>query len=416
MEIKRDKYLNDLIKRKDNGLIKVITGLRRSGKSYLLFELFYNHLLQQGINKENIITVSLDDDRYEDLLDYKELGKYIRERINEENQFYVFLDEVQLCNNFEKVLNGLNRQKNLDIYVTGSNSKFLSKDIITEFRGRGDDVHLLPLSFSEYMSVYDGDVYNGWAEYSTYGGLPLVISLNDDEQKMKYLSSLFEETYIKDIIDRYGLRKSQELEDILNILASAIGSLTNPSRIQKTFASKLNSDISIPTIIEYIDHMKESYLISQAQRYDVKGRKYIDSPYKYYFEDIGLRNARLNFRQVEETHIMENVIYNELRYRGFSVDVGIIPVSITSNGKQNKTTYEIDFVANKGNKRYYLQSALALNDEEKDRQEKRPLRAVGDSFKKIVVTKDIIKPKIDEDGLSTISLFDFLLNENSLDI
>ena len=417
MKLKREKYLNDLILRMNNGLIKVITGIRRCGKSYLLFELFYEYLLSQGIDDDHIIRIALDDDEYEDLLDYHELGKYIRNRINSQDTFYVFLDEVQLCENFEKVLNGLNRRKNLDIYVTGSNSKFLSTDIITEFRGRGDEIHIMPLTFSEFMEAFDGDEYRGWAEYAIYGGLPLTLTMQDDEQKMRYLSNLFEETYLKDIIERNHIRKTQELEDTINILASSIGSLTNPNKIKDTFASKLNSTISLPTIKDYIDDLEEAFIISKAQRYNVKGRKYIDSPYKYYFEDIGLRNARLGFRQPEENHIMENVIYNELRYRGYSVDVGVIETrKRNKKGDRVFANYEIDFVANRGTNRYYIQSAFAIPDADKEKQEKNSLLEIGDSFKKIVIVKDVIKVQRDMDGIVKMSLYDFLLDKNSLDL
>jgi len=416
MKLRREKYLNDLILRMNNGLIKVVTGIRRCGKSFLLFELFYEYLLTQGIDDNHIIKIALDDDENENLLDYHELGNYIRSRINTEEQFFVFLDEVQLCDNFEKVLNGLNRRKNLDIYVTGSNSKFLSTDIITEFRGRGDEIHIMPLTFREFMEAYDGDEYRGWAEYSVYGGMPLTLTMRDDEQKMRYLSALFEETYLKDIIERNHIKRTQELEDTINILASAIGSLTNPNRIKDTFSSKMNSGISLPTIKNYIDSFEEAYIISKAQRYNVKGRKYIDSPYKYYFEDIGLRNARLGFRQPEENHIMENVIYNELRYRGYSVDVGVVETRKRDDaGNRISVNYEIDFVANKGTQRYYIQSAFAIPDMDKERQEKQSLLEVGDSFKKIVIVKDVIKVQRDVKGIVTMSLFDFLLDENSLD-
>jgi hypothetical protein len=343
--------------------------------------------------------------------------EYIKGHITDEGDYYIFLDEVQLLKDFEEVLNSLLHIKNADIYVTGSNSKFLSKDIITEFRGRGDEIHVYPVSFREYMGVFDGDKYEGWSSYVNYGGLPLTITMATDEQRMEYLTRLFEETYIKDIIERNHIEKVQEINDLINVLASGIGSLTNASKIEATFKTVYKSDISLNTIRAYIEHLKDAFIISEANRYDVKGRKYIGTPLKYYFEDVGLRNARLGFRQVEETHLMENVIYNELRVRGFKVDVGVVVKrNRTKDGVQEKKQLEIDFVANMGSKRYYIQSAFSLPDDEKRVQEKASLINVNDSFKKIIIVKDIIKPWHDDDGILTMSIYDFLLNEHSLDI
>ena len=410
-------YLQRIVDRMHNGMIKVITGIRRSGKSYLLFTIFKNYLISQNVPEDHIIAIELDmleNKRYRDpyvILDY------IKSRITDEKDYYIFLDEVQLLEEFEEVLNSLLHIKNADIYVTGSNSKFLSKDIITEFRGRGDEIHVFPVSFKEYMDVFDGDKYEGWSSYVNFGGLPLTITMNTDEQRMEYLTGLFEETYIKDIIERNHIEKIQEINDLINILASGIGSLTNASKIEATFKSVIQSDISLNTIRSYIEYLKDAFIVSEANRYDVKGRKYIGTPLKYYFEDVGLRNARLGFRQTEETHIMENIIYNELRVRGFHVDVGVVMKrNRTKEGVQEKKQLEIDFVANKGSKRYYIQSAFSLPDDEKRMQEKASLINVGDSFKKIIIVKDIIKPWNDDDGILTMSIFDFLLNENSLDL
>ena len=400
-----------------NGMIKVITGIRRSGKSYLLLTLFRKHLRSAGIQDDHILIMEFDrleNRRYRDpyvLLDY------LKRQITDEGDYYILFDEVQMLQDFEEVLNSLLRESNLDIYVTGSNSKFLSKDVITEFRGRGDEVHIFPLSFQEFMQVYDGDVYNGWAEYMMYGGLPLTVTLKTDEQKIQYLTDLFRETYIKDIVERNNIEKQQELEALLNVLASSIGALTNPAKIEATFKSRMHSSISSNTISKYIGHLEEAFMINEAQRYDVKGRKYIGSPLKYYFEDVGLRNARLDFRQVEETHLMENILYNELRMRGYNVDVGAVNQRYIDKTSGSKLTrhLEIDFVANLGSKRYYIQSAYQLPDAAKVKQEKASLLAMNDSFKKIIIVKDIIKPFQDDDGILTIGLFDFLQNSNSLE-
>jgi len=417
MEIRRDIYLNKLINRMHNGMIKVVTGIRRSGKSYLLFNIFKNYLLSEQVNEDHILSIELDRFENKKYRDPYEILEYIKSRITDENDYYIFLDEVQLLNEFEEVLNSLLHIKNVDVYVTGSNSKFLSKDIITEFRGRGDEVHVYPLSFREYMTVFDGDKYEGWSSYVRFGGLPLTVAMNTDEQRIEYLTRLFEETYIKDIAERNHIEKKQELNDLINVLASGIGSLTNPSKIAATFNSVIQSDISLNTVRSYIEHLKDAFIIAEANRYDVKGRKYIGTPLKYYFEDVGLRNARLGFRQVEETHLMENIIYNELRIRGFSVDVGVVMKrNRTEAGVQEKKQLEIDFIANQGSRRYYIQSAFGIPNEEKREQEKVSLINVGDSFKKIIIVKDVVKPWHDEDGILTISLYDFLLDEKSLEL
>ena len=416
MEIRRDIYLKKLINRMHNGMIKVVTGIRRSGKSYLLFTIFKDYLLSEGVDEDHIISIELDrleNKKYRN--PYVVLEK-IRSQLIDSKDYYIFLDEVQLLDQFEDVLNSLLHIKNVDVYVTGSNSKFLSKDIITEFRGRGDEVHVYPVSFREYMTVFNGDKYEGWSSYVRFGGLPLTVTMNSDEQRVEYLTRLFEETYIKDIIERNHIEKKQELNDLINVLASGIGSLTNPSKIVATFNSVIQSDISLNTVRSYIEYLEDAFIISEANRYDVKGRKYIGTPLKYYFEDVGLRNARLGFRQVEETHLMENIIYNELRVRGFSVDVGVVMKrKRTKAGVQEKKQLEIDFIANQGSRRYYIQSAFSIPDEEKREQEKASLINVGDSFKKIIIVKDVVKPWHD-DGILTISLYDFLLDEKSLEL
>ena len=417
MEIKRGIYLQKLIKRMHNGMIKVITGIRRVGKSYLLFTLFRNYLKSQGVAADHIIAIELDTLENERYRNPYTLLEYVKSQMIDDGEYYIFLDEVQLLPSFESVLNSFLYMQNVDVYVTGSNSKFLSKDVITEFRGRGDEVHVYPVSFREYMDVFDGDKYEGWSSYVTFGGLPLTVTMATDEQRMAYLTGLFEETYIKDIIERNHIEKVQEINDLINILASGIGSLTNASKIEATFRSVIHSDISLNTIRTYIDHLKDAFIVNEVNRYDVKGRKYIGTPLKYYFEDVGLRNARLGFRQVEETHLMENIIYNELRVRGYRVDVGVVVKrSRTEEGVQEKKQLEIDFVANMGSKRYYIQSAFSLPEAEKRAQEKASLINVNDSFKKIIIVKDVVKPLYDDDGILTMSIFDFLLNENSLEL
>lgn len=417
MDIKRDKYLNDLINRMHNGMIKVVTGIRRCGKSYLLFNIFKNYLLEHGVAASHIITIELDQRKNKKYRDPDTILDYIESLIEDDEQYYIMLDEVQMLQEFEEVLNSLLHIRNADIYVTGSNSKFLSKDVITEFRGRGDEIHIYPLTFKEFMEAYDGDMYRGWAEYVVYGGLPLTVTMKTEEQKIRYLTNLFKETYLKDIIERHHIEKTQELEDLVNILASAIGSLTNPPKIEATFKSAIQSTISLNTIRQYIEHLEDAFIINKANRYNVKGRKYIGTPLKYYFEDVGLRNARLGFRQVEETHLMENIIYNELRSRGYTVDVGVVEKRGTDeNGKEYKNQLEIDFVANLGSKRYYIQSAFSMPTEEKRIQEKASLVNVNDSFKKIIVVKDVINVTRDENGITTMSIYDFLLKENSLEL
>ena len=417
MEIKRDRYLNLLISKKHNGLIKVITGMRRCGKSYLLFTLFKDYLLSEGIEESHIIEIAFDAYENKQYRDPDVLYPYLKEQIKDDGMYYVLLDEVQLLGEFEAILNSLARMKNVDVYVTGSNARFLSKDVITEFRGRGDEVHMYPLSFAEFMSVYPGTKQDGWNEYMLYGGLPLLLSFTTPDQKIAFLKSLFEETYISDIVGRHNIRNKAELEELLNILSSAIGSLTNPEKLAATFRSVKNKKISSNTIKKYIDYLCDSFLIDSAVRYDVKGKKYIDTPVKYYFTDMGLRNARLNFRQLEETHSMENIIFNELKIRGFNVDVGVI-MQYDTNEKGNsiRKQLEIDFVCNKGSKRYYIQSAYAIPDQAKMEQEQRSLMLTGDFFKRIIITKDTPAPYYNENGVLIMSVYDFLLNENSLDI
>ena len=417
MDIKRDKYLSDLVNRMNNGMIKVVTGIRRCGKSYLIFTIFKNYLKEQGVDEAHIVTIELDQRKDKKYRDPDIILEYIESRITDDEKYYILLDEVQLLKDFEEVLNSLLHIKNIDIYVTGSNSKFLSKDVITEFRGRGDEIHIFPLTFKEFMQAYDGDIYRGWAEYVVYGGLPLTVTMKTEEQKIKYLTNLFEETYLKDIIERHHIEKTQELEDLVNVLASAIGSLTNVPKIEATFRSVIQSNISSNTIRQYIEYLEDAFVINKANRYNVKGRKYIGTPNKYYFEDVGLRNARLGFRQVEETHIMENIIYNELRSRGYSVDVGVVEKrGKNKDGKEERTYLEIDFIANLGSKRYYIQSAFSMPTEEKRDQEKSSLINVGDSFKKMIIVKDVVNVTRDEEGITTMSIYDFLLKENSLEL
>lgn len=430
MEIKRDYYLDKLIKRKKNGLIKVVTGIRRCGKSYLLNNIFYSHLLAEGVAEDHIIRFAFDsaDDLYligESLIELEKENKkvdpekfmaYIREKTVDKDMYYLLLDEVQLLGCFESVLNGYLRKDNMDVYVTGSNAKFLSSDIITEFAGRGDEVHMYPLSFSEFMSVYHGDKYEGLTEYMLYGGIPLVVLREDPADKAKTLTNLFSEIYVRDISRRHKVRNFGELEDLLNILSSSIGSLTNPEKLKNTFRTIKKSKITAATIKKYLDYFEDSFLLEAAQRYDIKGKAYIETPRKYYFSDLGLRNARINFRQFEQTHSMENVIYNELRMRGYSVDVGVVPIAEKDeNGKVVRKQLEVDFVCNAGSRRYYIQSAYAIPDEEKRMQEIRPFKKIDDSFKKIIITKDFVPAHYDEYGILTISIYDFLLDSTSIE-
>ena len=417
MEISRDIYLNKLISKRHNGLIKVITGIRRCGKSYLLFELFREYLRNDQVPDDHIIEMAFDAYENKKYRNPEIFFPYLTERINDQDQYYVLLDEVQLLGDFESILNSLARRKNVDVYVTGSNAKFLSKDIITEFRGRGDEVHMYPLTFAEFMSVYEGEKEDGWRDYVLYGGIPLVLTFTTPDQKADFLQSLFEETYISDIIGRNHVRNKAELEELLNILSSSIGSLTNPSKLSATFKSVKHTAISKITIRRYIDYLEDAFLIDSAIRYDIKGKKYIDTPSKYYFTDLGLRNARLNFRQVEETHALENIIFNELKVRGYNVDVGVVVMNETDKtGKKIRKQLEIDFVCNKGSKRYYIQSAFAMQDEKKMQQEQRSLVNTGDGFKKIIITKDAIAPLYNEKGVLVMSVFDFLLNPDSMDL
>ena len=410
--IERNDYLNKIIARKGNGLIKVITGIRRCGKSYMLNNLFYNYLIEDGVKDDHIIKLALDREENVEYHDSKKLNKYILSQIKDDDIYYVLIDEIQLADGFEFVLNGLLYEKNIDVYVTGSNSRFLSSDIITEFRGRGDEVRIYPLSFAEFVNAYDGDRYEAWNEYITYGGMPLILRQHTDEQKSRYLMSLYDLTYKKDIVDRNSIDKPDILDPLINILESSVGSLTNPQKIYNTFISNGITDISKNTIISYMDYLLDSFLIEKAQRYDVKGKKYIQTPQKYYFADIGLRNSKLNFRQQEENHIMENIIYNELLIRGYNVDVGVVEVREDNARKQ----LEVDFVCNQGSKRYYIQSALNLDTEEKTLQETKSLNNIGDNFKKIVVVKDNIKLWRNDAGILIIGIQEFLLNKNSLDL
>ena len=417
MEIRRDIYLNKLISKRHNGLIKVVTGVRRCGKSYLLFELFREYLRNDHVWDDHIIEMAFDAYENKKYQDAEVFFPYLTERLSDQDQYYVLLDEVQLLGDFESILNSLVRRKNVDVYVTGSNAKFLSKDIITEFRGRGDEVHMYPLTFAEFMSVYEGEKADGWRDYVLYGGLPLVLSFAAPDQKGDFLKSLFEETYLSDIIGRNNIRNKAELEELLNILSSAIGSLTNPSKLSATFKSVKGKTISKTTIKRYIDYLEDAFLIDSAIRYDIKGKKYIDTPSKYYFTDLGIRNAMLNFRQVEETHAMENIIFNELKVRGYNVDVGVVVMNETDKtGKKLRKQLEIDFVCNKGSKRYYIQSTFAMPNEKKMQQEQRSLMSTGDGFKKIIITKDAIAPLYNESGVLVMSVYDFLLNPNSMEL
>lgn len=416
-KIKRDYYLNKLIKKQDNGLIKIITGIRRCGKSYLLDPLFKEYLLTNGIAKDHIIKLELDDRKNKKFLNPDILDEYIRSKIKDNKKYYVLLDEIQLVDDFVSVLNTFTYMDNVEVYVTGSNAKLLSKDIITEFRGRGDVIELHPLSFSEFANAFDGSKELAWNEYFLYGGLPLVLSLETDEEKSEYLKQLFNEVYVNDIIERNNINNIDEMNELINILSSSIGSLTNPSRLESTFKSKKKVTLSDKTISSYIEHLIDAFLIKKVERYNIKGKKNIGAPFKYYFEDIGLRNARLNFRQLDDGHIIENIIYNELIRRGYNVDVGIVELNEKDeHGINKKPQYEVDFVVNKSNQKYYIQSAFQIPDNEKYLQETKSLNNINDSFRKIIIVKDNIKLRRDENGIVMISIFDFLLNENSLDM
>jgi len=415
LEINRDYYLKKLTDAKEDGLIKIITGIRRSGKSYLLNKIFYEYLLKNNIDESHIIKIGLDDDKNEDLLNHKKLGEYIRNQIKDDKLYYILLDEIQLVDGFETVLNGLLRINNVDIYVTGSNSKFLSTDIVTEFRGRGEEIRIYPLSFSEF-NIENNDLKN-WQEYSTYGGLPIIkTTMNTDERKMKYLKEQTQNVYINDVIERNNIKNDENiLTTLLEIISSSIGSLTNPNKISNTFKSVAKIDIAPTTIANYLKFLEEAFIIEKANRYDIKGRKYISTPVKYYFCDIGIRNSIINFRQQEETHIMENIIYLELRRRGYNVDIGNIEDKGKNEGKDYFKQLEVDFIANKGNNKYYIQSAYSLPDANKREQEIRPFLKINDSFKKIIITMDNIKTWRDDNGIITMNIFDFLNNVNSLD-
>jgi len=416
-EIKRDKYLQDLIERKETSAIKIITGIRRCGKSYLLDPIFKNYLIQNGVAKDHIIKVDLDDIENKDLLDGLTLYHYIMDQIKDDSMYYVLLDEIQLVSDFESVLNSFLRKKNLDVYVTGSNSKFLSTDIVTEFRGRGDEIRIYPLTFGEFFSAYVGDKRDAFKDYIQFGGMPRVLEFKSEEQKSKYLKDLFQMTYLKDIIDRNNIERTDVLDNIVNILASSVGSLTNANNITNTFNSKDNPNVSNNTVSTYINYLIDAFLIRKVERFDIRGRNYISTPSKYYYADIGLRNARLNYREVDEEHLMENIIYNELLYRGYNVDIGV--VEVFEKNKENKTIrkqLEIDFVCNQGSNRYYVQVAWEISSLEKQEQEKRSLNKVNDNFKKIIIIKDDIPIRHTEDGITIMGILDFLLIPNSLDL
>lgn len=415
-EIKRNSYLKQLISGKQNGLIKIVTGIRRCGKSYLLFKIFRNHLLEQGVTPDHIISLALDDILNEEYCDPKKLVLYIKENIKDSQIHYVLLDEVQMVDNFVGALNSLLHIDNVDVYVTGSNSKFLSSDIATEFRGRGDEIRIYPLSFSEFLSEYNGDKNDAWRDYITYGGLPLILSLESSQQKSNYLHNLYQTVYLKDLIDRNGIKKAVEFDALTKVMASSIGSPCNPNKLSNAFKSVSNTDLSSITIDNYLGFLQDAFLLEKASRYDIKGKKYIGTLSKYYFVDMGLRNCLLGFRQIEETHLMENVIYNELRSRGYLVDVGVVETRTrTENQGMLRKQLEIDFVVNNGSKRYYIQSALSLPNEEKIEQEMASLKNVSDSFQKIIIVKDNIVPHHNESGILFINLYDFLLNREILE-
>ena len=416
MEVKRDVYLEQLKIRKDNGMIKIITGIRRCGKSFLLFVLFKKYLLENGVDNDHIIEVALDGIENEELRDPKKCFQYIKEAMKDEQKYYLLLDEVQFMPRFEEVLNSLLRIGNIDIYVTGSNSKFLSSDIVTEFRGRGDEIRIYPLSFSEFYSAFDGDYDDAWNEYMVYGGLPQVAQFSLERQKAEYLKNIFTNVYLKDVVERNKIQNVDEIGTLVDILASAIGAPTNPTKISNTFASERGSSYSNKTISIHIDYLAEAFLISKANRYDIKGRKYVGANLKYYFSDVGLRNARLNFRQQEPTHIMENIVYNELVTRGYNVDVGVVELyEQNSKGKSVLKKTEVDFVCNQADKRYYIQVAYTIDSDDKTKQEQKSLLHINDAFKKIIIVKDSIKPHYNNYGVYIIGLYDFLLNDNIFD-
>ena len=410
--IERDSYLQKLINKRGNGLVKIVTGIRRCGKSFLLDPLFKDYLIGEKVQEDHIIKLDLDERRNEKYRNPDVLDEYVRDLIQDDRMYYLLLHEVQKVDDFESVLNGFLHIRNLDVYVTGSNSKFLSSDIVTEFRGRGDEIRVFPLSFSEFTSAFNGTTDEAWQQYVTYGGMPRIVFCADEAEKSHYLKQLFEKTYLSDIIERNKVQRTDILDSLVNILSSSIGSLTNPNKLLNTYVSSGVKDISINTINKYLGYLLDSFLIEKSERYDIKGKKYIHTPFKFYFSDLGLRNSRLNFRQQEENHIMENILFNELLFRGYNVDVGVLPIREGNDKKQ----VEIDFVCNQFNKRYYIQSSLSLDTREKTIQEERPLLNVPDNFKKIIVVKDSIKPWITEEGISVIGIKEFLLNKNSLDI
>ena len=429
MVIRRDRYLERLISKQNNGMIKVITGIRRSGKSYLLFNLFYDHLLASGTPEDNIICIALDDVENEAYRDPYRLYSYIKERVQDNREhYYVLIDEAQYAISKEEmknpdepirlygVLNSLLRKSNVDVYITGSNSKFLSSDVMTEFRGRGDEIHISPLSFSEFYPASGQEKSDAWRDYLYYGGLPHILAESGGEAKSRYLENLNKEIYLRDMCERYGIRDEESMLILMKVIASAIGSLSNAQKISDTFRSSGNKVITMPTISSYLKYLQESFVVEKAERYDIKGRKYISTPSKYYYSDLGLRNALLNFRQFEETHLMENAIYNELIYRGYSVDVGVVETRVDEGGKKVRKQLEVDFVVNQFNKRYYIQSAFLISDREKVEQEQAPLVKIPDSFKKIVVVGNNTPIWRNEKGITFMGIYDFLLNENSLDL
>lgn len=413
MIIERNSYLNRLLRHKENSLIKIITGSRRSGKSFLLFKLFVEKLRETGVDDSHIIKIALDDRENKELRNPDSMLAFVKSKIADSKTYYVLLDEIQYLDEFEDVLNSFLHIDNLDVYVTGSNSHLLSSDVITIFRGRGDEIHVFPLSFGEFITAYKGNVMDAWNDYLLYGGMPLTLSFNTPEDKTNYLKSLFDKIYVADILERYKVRNKGELDEILNILSSSVGSLTNPLKLSNTFKSQKNKTISDNTIRKYISYFEDAFLVSKAIRYDIKGKRYINTPSKYYFEDVGLRNARIGFRQVEETHVMENIIYNELRFRGYMVDVGVVEMNVQNNGKNDKIQLEVDFVATRGSEKIYVQSALNIDDAEKKAQEKRPLLNTRDNFKKIIIVKGQMKPRYDDDGIMSVGIIDFLLEKDA---
>lgn len=417
MEFQREYYINKLISKKNNGMIKIITGIRRCGKSYLLFKLFYKHLIETGIDDNHIIKIQLDDVKNVDLLDTKKLYSFITEQIKDKKQYYVLLDEIQLVKNFELLLNSLLHIDNVDTYVTGSNSKFLSSDIITEFRGRGDEIRVYPLSFAEFLPSFKGEKAEALTEYMIYGGMPMLQKYKTTKEKSKYLQNLFDTVYLKDIKSRYKINNDGNFEELINIISSYVGSLTNPTKLENTFKTVKKVNFNHTTIKLYLDYLKDAFLIDSAYRYDIKGKKYIDTTLKYYFTDIGLRNARIGFRQTEQEHIIENVVFNELKKRDYNVDVGIVEINIKDkDGKNKRVQLEVDFIVNEGNKRYYIQTALSIPNKEKMEQEQKSLVNIPDSFKKIIVVRDNIQSWQNEEGITVVSIYDFLLKDNILEL